>query len=188
MVKISGDLKYRYFYDLEFEENGETIIPVSLAMVSDDGRELYIINREYMQTYKNLEGYYWKGKYRSEVTEWLADNVCEHITQEEIDDFGVDYENWGSVIQGFISHEGRVTSRDSVELWAYFASYDHVALAQAFGRMIELPEPIPMFTHDLKQALGDRKVPFEPECEHHALADARWNKRVWEYYVMNNER
>lgn len=62
------------------------------------------------------------------------------------------------------------------ELWAYYAAYDHVALAQLWGRMIGLPEGIPMWTNDLQQELFRRGVepPSPPDDEHNALADARW--------------
>ena len=45
---------------------------------------------------------------------------------------------------------------EKVELYAYYGSYDHVALCWLFGKMIELPDGFPMYTNDLKQEL-DRK-------------------------------
>lgn len=170
----------RYFYDLEFEEDGTTIIPISFGMTSQDGRDLYLVNKKYMQSYIDLEGYEWRG-HVSVLTNWLCVNVCDHIPQEDVNKFGVDYEDWGSIILDFISDGGRIKSRDDVELWAYFAAYDHVSLAQNWGPMINLPEPIPMYTRDLKaEIVRDRLIPFKPEIEHHALYDAKWNKRVWE--------
>jgi hypothetical protein len=63
------------------------------------------------------------------------------------------------------------------ELWAWYGAYDHVLLAQLFGRMIDLPAGIPMWTNDLQQEchrLGDPQLPERDDDEHHALADARW--------------
>lgn len=172
----------RYFYDQEFEEDGTTIIPISFGITSWDDRDLYLINKEYMQSYIDLEGYEWRGN-PSVITPWLSKNVCDHISQEDVNKYGVNYEDWGPIILDFISMNGKIKSRDNVELWAYFASYDHVALAQNWGPMIKLPEPIPMFTRDLKpEIVGNKKIPFKPEIEHHALWDAKWNKRVWETY------
>lgn len=68
--------------------------------------------------------------------------------------------------------------RDNVQLWAYFGAYDHVALAQLFGRMIDLPHHIPMHTNDLKTEvlrLGGISIPPQRGSEHNALADARYN-------------
>lgn len=174
---------YRYFYDFEFEEHGETIIPISLGMVADDGRELYLVNKKYMQSYHDLEGYYWKDKYASVMTNWLCINVCDKISREDVEKYGVDYEDWGPVILDFISKNGEIDDRRYVELWAYFAAYDHVALAQVFGPMIKLPEPIPMYTHELMQLLNGRRTSTAPVDEHNALSDAKWNKWVWENFA-----
>ncbi len=72
------------------------------------------------------------------------------------------------------------------ELWGYYAAYDHVALCQLFGTMMDLPKGWPMWTHDIKQlceTLGDPQLPEQGKGEHHALADARWNKQVYEWLV-----
>lgn len=64
------------------------------------------------------------------------------------------------------------------ELWAWYAAYDHVALAQLFGRMIDLPDGVPMWTNDLKQEaerLGNPQMPEQAEGHHNALSDARHN-------------
>src|SRR6185437_634123 len=37
-----------------------------------------------------------------------------------------------------------ITSVPNPQLWAWYAAYEHVALAQLFGRMIDLPDGIPM--------------------------------------------
>ena len=70
------------------------------------------------------------------------------------------------------------------ELWGYYSAYDHVAFCQLFGTMMHLPKGYPMYTRDLKQwcdALGNPKLPEQGKDEHNALADARWNKRAWEF-------
>lgn len=64
------------------------------------------------------------------------------------------------------------------KLWAWYASYDHVALVQLFGRLSDMPAGIPMWTNDLRQEcgrLGNPSLPEQPEGEHNALADARHN-------------
>jgi hypothetical protein len=67
------------------------------------------------------------------------------------------------------------------ELWAYYCSYDHVALAQLYGPMDQLPDGIPKFTHDIQQLIEQHPgvtLPAEPADIHNALADARWNMAV----------
>jgi hypothetical protein len=65
-----------------------------------------------------------------------------------------------------------------VELWAWYGAYDHVTLCWLWGRMIDLPDGVPMWTNDLRQErmrLGDPEMPKQDDGEHNALADARHN-------------
>ncbi len=69
-----------------------------------------------------------------------------------------------------------------LELWAWYAAYDHVALAQLWGPMPALPREIPRFTKDLRQLWDDRGRPPLPdsvEQRHDALVDARHNLARW---------
>mgnify|MGYP003291323402 CR=1 FL=1 len=60
---------------------------------------------------------------------------------------------------------------EELELWAWYAAYDHVALAQIWGRMPDLPREIPRFTKDLRQRWDDLGRPALPEMagRHDAL-------------------
>jgi hypothetical protein len=71
---------------------------------------------------------------------------------------------------------------EPIELWAWMASYDHVALAQLWGDMRALPRQIPRFTHELRQlreAAGSPPLPGAGADVHDALADARHNLARW---------
>ncbi|MGW3545163.1 hypothetical protein ACWDNI_32110 [Nocardia niigatensis] len=73
------------------------------------------------------------------------------------------------------------------ELWAWYGAYDHVALAQLFGKMIELPACIPMRTNDIRQEqrrLGDPGLPYQGSGRHNALDDAR-HARVMHRALMS---
>jgi hypothetical protein len=55
-----------------------------------------------------------------------------------------------------------------------------------FGKMINLPEGLPMYTNDLKQILDYFGITdfkelgiLPPENEHDALADAKWNLNLY---------
>jgi hypothetical protein len=75
---------------------------------------------------------------------------------------------------------------DPVEMWGYYADYDHVLLCWLFGRMVDLPAGMPMYTLDLRQYayhLGDPALPVV-QGEHDALNDAKWNREV---YLMLKE-
>jgi hypothetical protein len=77
--------------------------------------------------------------------------------------------------------------RDNISMWAYYGAYDHVRLAQIWGRMIDLPVHVPMLTHDLKSEtmrLGNPEIPKQPSGEHNALDDTVHNhtraKILWQ--------
>lgn len=69
------------------------------------------------------------------------------------------------------------------EIWAYYADYDWVVLCQLWGTMMDLPQGFPRYCRDIKQEcdrLGNPQLPIQKN-KHHALADARWNKKAWAY-------
>jgi hypothetical protein len=72
---------------------------------------------------------------------------------------------------------------EEIELWAWYAAYDHVALCQLWGPMTALPRAIPRFSHELRQRwedLGRPELPQAPAGQHDALADARHNVARWQ--------
>lgn len=97
------------------------------------------------------------------------------------------------------------------EFYAYYASYDWVVFCWLFGRMVNLPKGFPMYCRDLKQMLDEKRktytilkdkklslgfkgvlpednIEFHPSFptqknEHNALADARWNKKLYEFLI-----
>lgn len=175
----------RYFYDLEFQEQQDehtgltTIFPISVGIVGEDGRELYLVNNSYFM---------WEQLGLVKTSDWVRDNVLSYITPADRTKYGYNFKRFGMHIKHFISRAGQIKDRRRVELWGYFADYDHVALAQCFGSMIQLPQPIPMFTKDIKQLIGSQNIGFGPDNEHHALSDARWNKRVWDVFKHNEPK
>lgn len=83
--------------------------------------------------------------------------------------------------------------------WAYFASTDWVAFYQLWGKMIDAPICYPFFAMDLKNLMEfrgldkewKRKNAPDPDGEHNALVDARWNKglhsKIIETTMVNND-
>lgn len=168
----------KIYYDTEFLEDGTTIELISIGMVAEDGREYYAVNAN-MPIYKiNGHG-------------WLMDNVWPHLPLD----------NNGSLDHSHPAVKQRLTIANEVqtfiqatpapELWAWYAAYDHVALCQLWGRMIDLPEGVPMWTNDLKQEcarLGNPDMPEQGGGEHNALADARHNRAMAEFLASITER
>ena len=180
-----------YCYDTEFLEDGKTIELISIGIVCDDGREYYGVNEDMPVK-------------RIQADKWLSLNVWKHLpvvgykehTVGYVGHFSTAVKNHGHLdrsstlikpqrlianeVRGFIQESASVGG--GARLWAYYGAYDHVALAQLFGKMIHLPSGIPMFTHELKQLMGTMpgnwKPPVQEGVEHNALADARWNMQV----------
>lgn len=181
----------RYFYDCEFLENGQTIELISIGIVSDQGDEYYAVNKEV--TRGALER-------RIRQEPWLMANVVpalpqpsgdwnNHMPKKWLFDYNSplvhDFDHIADEVRDFLlSGDGKP------ELWAYYGAYDHVALCQLWGRMIDLPDGVPMFTRDIKQEaerLGNPALPEQAEGEHNALADARHNKVMFDF-LTEHER
>lgn len=173
----------RYFYDLEFIEDGRTIDLISIGMVAEDGRELYAVNTHF-------------NKVALFANPWLVEHVVPSLPMSKV--YPDKPWSWGNFLEDFES--GLWKSREEIkkellefcdplqhgkpELWAYYGAYDHVALCQIFGKMIDLPKGWPMWTRDIKQwcaDLGDPELPMIGKGEHNALHDARWVKKAWEF-------
>jgi hypothetical protein len=151
----------RYFYDTEFIEDGVTIDLVSIGVVDGEGREFYAISTEFDPT---------------RAIPWVRRNVLDKLP-------GPAHAAWRSREQiraellAFLTEPG-----EEIELWAWYAAYDHVALCQLWGPMPALPRPIPRFTKDLRQLWDDLGRPHLPAAgadQHDALADARHNLARW---------
>lgn len=157
----------RYWYDTEFYEDGERIHLISIGIVAEDGRELYLENSEFDWT-------------RVPEDHWIQNNVRPHLWGSDRHATGT-YDHIGPAVADFIVTD---SPPEKHELWGYYADYDHVVLAQLFGRMVDMPEGVPWFTMDIKQEavrLGNPELPKQDSTEHHALNDARWNKKAWQF-------
>lgn len=169
----------KYWYDTEFLEDGNSIVPISIGVVAENNRELYLINKNYTdQLAQNPTAIYWND-YVSRND--FVRNVVDPYVVDDIDN-QYSYDDWPELLIDFFSDSGKINHRMNNELWGYFGAYDHVVLAQTFGPMINLPHPIPMFTKEIMQlpGCGLRNPPYREEIEHHALADARYQRKLWE--------
>lgn len=147
----------KYWYDTEFLEDGKTIDLISIGIVAEDGREYYAIS-------KNAD---WS---RIRQDDWLVSNVMASLPQEtDHPDFKT-REQIATEVRDFLLFD------KNPKLWAWYGAYDHVVLCQLWGKMIDLPQGIPMFTHDLRAMMNRgeaMKLPKQPDGLHNALADAR---------------
>lgn len=156
----------KIFFDTEFIENGAAfvMIPVSIGMVKENGQTYYA-------EFNNVD---W-----SKANDWVLENVKPHLEGPE----SPNYKSPETIKADIISFVG-----EKPEFWAYFADYDWVILCQLYGRMIDLPQGWPYYCRDLKQLMDHFEFKKENipativnKNEHHALDDAIWNLRVFEF-------
>lgn len=211
----------KYFLDTEFIEGFHKplfgkrrhfIDLISIGIVAEDGRIYYAISNEFRA---------------KDADQWVRDNVISMLptrspssswpSPREIEDFrkwksnrqimqelrqffGYTYE-WTDYGAAF------VPSDKNIEIYAYYADYDWVLFCSLFGRMIDLPEGMPMYCRDLKQMLDAyvegtweavklstwghnglsldevKKLSGYPrqENEHNALDDAKWSRDLFAF-------
>ncbi len=198
----------KYFLDTEFIEDGKTIDLISIALVCEDSRAYYAINR-------NCAFH--------KADKWVKENVLKPIgldnglpgTIQPYMDGSVTLrekaykENemyitskaniklnilnlLGWTEEGFkpvytpdyFSDEYRITPETFVpEFWADYCSYDWVVFCQLFGKMIDLPNGFPMYCNDLQQlwrVKGCPELPKQKQGQHNALKDAMYVKDLYE--------
>lgn len=151
----------RFFFDCEFIEDGTTIDLVSIGVAAEDGREYYAISTEFNP---------------DRAGTWVRRNVLDTLPPPAD-------KSWRSRsrIRDEL-HDFLHAVPGSIELWAWYAAYDHVALAQLWGDMTALPRTIPRFTRELRQHWEQAGCPDVPESgkdQHNALADARLGLARW---------
>lgn len=170
----------KYFFDTEFIEDGKTIDLISIGVVAEDGRELYMLNTDCDY---------------DKASDWVQGNVLVYIPYKPTEfEYNATYigKGWyrheciGSEIVKFCDIE----RYGKPEFWAYYADYDWVAFCQLFGTMMDLPDGFPMYCNDLIQLLDslpfsnvfeDRSIDitYQIEGKHNALEDARWVKDTY---------
>lgn len=161
----------KYFYDTEFYEDGERIHLISIGIVAEDGRLLYMENQDFDWQIVPED-------------HWIRENVEPHLTGELYPKYMIAQE-----VKRFICDQP--SDYTSNRLYGYYVAYDHVVLAQLFGRMVDMPLGMPWFSNDLKQMieadphrLGNVTDHVKQDgTQHHALEDARWNKKLYEQII-----
>lgn len=161
----------KYALDTEFIEDGKTIDLLSIGIVAQDGRELYLQSRECD---------------RSKANSWVRENVLpnlEHLDCGREKSLSVcklaapcPWRQRFAIAASLIEFCDR-EEHGKPEFWTYYGDYDWVAVCQLFGTMTDLPKGWPMLAYDLRQMLdfqGHSDITQPDDMPHHALSDARW--------------
>jgi hypothetical protein len=152
----------RYFYDCEFIEDGRTIELVSIGVVGQDGREFYAVSTDFDPETAGT---------------WVRKNVLDKLPSPSD-------RSWRSrsrirdELFAFLTEPGL-----PIELWAWYAAYDHVVLGQLWGAMPAMPAEMPKLTREIRQhweVAGCPAIPEPGRDRHHALADAQLGFARWQ--------
>jgi hypothetical protein len=153
-----------YFIDTEFVERPGTIDLMSVALVAEDGRELYVINGRC-----DL----------SRASKWVMRHVVRRMPEHDPQTNAfrrmphvMTPARMKAAVKAFVGRDRHP------EFWGYHGAYDWVVFCWLFGRMTARPKHFPKYCRDLKQEMdrlrvGKRHLPCNRN-RHDALADARW--------------
>lgn len=177
----------RYFFDTEFIEHATGIQLVSIGIVCETGESFYAESCSFDERLAD---------------EWVQNNVLSKLRYYKNTPIGSKWSPVTSQVhvfgpEAFIRDELlqwlNVEKDGYPEFYAYYAAYDWVIFARIFGRLIEKPEHFPMWVIDLKQMMWERGLSKEwkqqnisdPQGEHDALVDAKWNKELYELIIKH---
>jgi hypothetical protein len=167
----------RYYLDTEFNESRGKIKLISIGIVSQEREEFYAESLNFSST---------------DCNEWVKANVFPSLMSDPFSDRGNillkdpgitrmigTNTDIGKQILEFIGDDR------SPEFYGYFADYDWVVFCWLYGAMIDLPNHFPYYCIDLKQILDERGIKkiADPEGEHNALVDARWNRDLHQHIL-----
>lgn len=152
--------------DTEFHERPCTIELISIAIVREDGRSIYLESSDF-----DLD--------KAEKHPFLSQSVLPHLGPKE---------NWipnskiAKQIKKFLKDDNKI------QFWGYFCNYDWVVFCWLFGTMVQLPSYMPMYCRDLKMLMDYHKVkkedlPPQKGTAHNALTDALWIRDATEYLL-----
>jgi hypothetical protein len=181
------------YYDCEFVEDGRTIDLVSIGMVTDDEREYYAVSSEFDM--KRFAANDWlvenvwpllpkiHGDARNHIRArgWFGRPRARHKILSDLFNPFADEVKYRDTIRAEVG--AFIATTDDPQLWSWYGAYDHVVLCQLFGRMIQLPDRVPMWTNDLRQeqvrlGVPDEQMPKQAAGRHNALADAKYHREM----------
>jgi len=199
----------RYWYDTEFIEDGKTIDLISIGIVAEDGREYYAISTAFNASKasdwvkKNVLAHL---PPRSPNPAYESPRIVEEARAwRNRVDIALDLLAFCSPEKyGKPEFWGYYSAYDHVALCQLYGTMmglprgykkclncgssltesnesHHAAICN--GEIVKIPG-WPMYTRDIKQwcdELGNPELPKQDKGEHHALADARWNRLAWEF-------
>lgn len=161
----------RFYYDTEFLERGAAgpIDFISIGIVRADGIEYYAVSNQF-----NVD--------EVRAHPFLSENVWPLLPLTDEGELNLDHpvvKDRDTIAREVLEF---FTSTDlPPQLWAWYAAYDHVVLAQLWGAMVNMPDQLPRQTDDLVtewKRLGRPELPEQTGFNHHALYDAQHDRQI----------
>lgn len=175
----------RVYHDWEFHDLGYVVNPLSVGLVCPEA------NKKYYAVFEDIDTIT-----QAVQNPWLRANVFSSLPMKVERD--VDYpdgsEAWCWLYDENHKDYGRLRTREEIrsevtdffeeiswsgdiELWGWYSGYDHFLLGSLFGKMMNFPSYLPMWTNDLRQEahrlrVDPDEIPQQLEGVHNSLADA----------------
>jgi len=189
-----------------FGKRSHFIDLISIGIVAEDGRTYYAISNEY--NYNDADDWVKENVIIPMYTQEISGDRRNHIDAVHFHKCipnGKSNKQIAEEIKHFCNPELFLhnIAEPELEFYGYYADYDWVLLCSLFGRMIDLPKYFPMYCKGLKQDFdncvweyclhnehlkeaAERKLKLlhnypKQENEHNALADAKWNVKLFEF-------
>ena len=134
------------YIDLEFTGLHQDTTPISLGMVSDDGKKLYLEFIDYE---------------REQLNGWLRQNVINHLWKGEVPPEYKEAEKNGTLIYdkfatrqwAYLIIKEWLSQWKEVKIWSDCYAYDWVLFCELFGGAMKIPENIYYIPYDLSTLL-----------------------------------
>jgi 3'-5' exoribonuclease-like protein len=185
----------KIWLDTEFVDDGHTIDLISIGMVREDGRELYLQSADFVPHV---------------ASQWVKDNViahlkmCPYTSSSGISRQLRDHKHgkcvptmneperwqcpWRTHLQ--ICHEVQAfVGNEKPVFIGWCSAYDWVALCQLFGTMMDIPSHWPHYIRDVQYlmdicGLSDNDIPQQQGTAHNALEDARHIRDIYQFITQ----
>jgi hypothetical protein len=169
----------RVYLDTEFLTNDPTIRGlVSIGLTDDQGRDYYAVNS-------------WLDEHALHKNPWMVENVWPYLPTCEaegkptwLDIRHPDVKTPAQIRADLVDYFG---IERPAHLFAWYGSQDlsrlHSLWDNDWGKM---PRRIPRWFHELQSLAhqaGDPQLPQQDGGEHHALADAKYNRQLHEFLI-----
>lgn len=192
----------KYYVDSEFLDTGQTIDLISIGIVCEDGREYYAQSVEFDPTkasewvrsnvLTHLDLCLWAGTgitvdsqrpYMNHIYYHKGQGQC--VDQQRGRIHNCPWRTRKQIRRELITFMD-VDKYGKPELRGWCAGYDHIALCQLFGTMMDIPDGWPHYICELQQILDmhsitDDILPNQVGNLHNALEDARHIRHLWEW-------